>query len=95
MPARTRSATFNYEANRTWDRLPRGMTLHETPGVAVAPARRTTAAATDCPVPMSRTAVRSSAASAPSTVRDTLSRAATIDSPAETVKASNSNTVGN
>ena len=32
MPARTRSATFNYEANRTWDRLPRGMTLHETPG---------------------------------------------------------------
>ena len=29
------SGTFRYEALATWERLPDGMTLHESPGVAV------------------------------------------------------------
>ena len=37
MATKTKSETFNYSANRDWHKLPKGMTLHETPGVAVAP----------------------------------------------------------
>lgn len=35
MTANVGSGTFTYEAQESWHRLPEGMTLHETPGVAV------------------------------------------------------------
>ena len=36
MTTQTNTARFTYEALATWERLPAGMTLHETPGVSVA-----------------------------------------------------------
>ena len=35
MAVQVGSGTFTFEALETWERLPAGMTLHETPGVAV------------------------------------------------------------